>query len=113
MNLLRDSVETSVRLKYFDSIKDSLWAHVYRSKLERIPLSSVASFENFNKERLQDSVSSVRYYRKQLQEGKEVSPIFVLVKKDGSRVLLDGAHRIVAHYIEKKRHIRAFILTKR
>jgi len=39
----------------------------------------------------------------------EIFPIWVL-KKNNTYILLDGAHRIVANYIEDKKYIATYII---
>lgn len=121
MEILRDSVETAVSMKIFKNKKESAFAHIYNSKLSKIPLHIFKNVKNFNPIRLQKSaskayplndrprgnndISSVKYYQKQ----KNITPIW-LCKKKNKYTLLDGAHRIVASYIESKQYILAYVI---
>ena len=124
VSTIRDSVETSVSIKLFKNKQDSLVAHMYKSKLVKLPLSIFKNVDNFDVVRLQksaikayplenrprgkDDISSVKYYQHQLQLHKEITPIW-MIQKNNKYVLLDGAHRIVASYIEEK-PIHAYII---
>ena len=90
-----------------------------------MPLSIFKNVDNFNPERLQysaikafpindrprgnDDILSVKYYQKQIQEHKEISPIWVAIKNN-KYILLDGVHRVVASYIENKKYIQAYLI---
>ena len=56
-----------------------------------------------------NDISSVKFYQKQIKKRKIITPIW-LVLKDKKYILLDGAHRIVASYIENKKNIQAYII---
>lgn len=122
ISIIIDSVETSVSLKFFKNKEDSILAHIFKSKLVKIPLSTFnKDIHNFNPNRLQNSavkayplhdrprgnsdISSVKYYQKQ----KDITPIWML-KKNNIYILLDGAHRIVASYIEERKYINAYLI---
>ena len=128
MKNMRDSVSTSVSIKLFENKQDSHLAHVLKSKLVEIPLSTFANngVENFNSDRLKESavkayplddrprgnadISSVEYHQKQIkQQNGTINPIWLLYKNN-KYVLLDGAHRIIASYIEGVEFIRACII---
>lgn len=124
---MRDSVSTSVNIKLFENKQDAHLAHLLKSKLVEIPLSMFANngVENFNSDRLKDSavkayplddrprgnadISSVEYHQSQINQQSDVDPIW-LVYKNKKYILLDGAHRIVASYIEGVEFIRACII---
>jgi hypothetical protein len=124
-SVLRDSVETSVNMKFFKTIEQSLYAHIYKSKLVKIPLSKFKNINNFNPNRLQnsavkayplenrprgkDDISSVKFYQKLIQKYKNIQPIW-MIKKDNKYTLLDGAHRIVASYIEERPFIYSYVI---
>jgi len=124
--VLRDSIETSISLGLFKTKKESSVAHIFNSKLVKLPLSRFNNVENFNPDRLQDSatkaypldnrprgiddINSVKFYQKQIKNGKIVQPIW-LVEKNKKYILLDGAHRIVSTYIENKNTIDAYIIS--
>lgn len=128
MQNMRDSVSTSVSIKLFENKQDAHLAHVLKSKLVEIPLSTFANngVENFNSDRLKESavkayplddrprgnadISSVEYHQKQIkQQNGTIHPIWLLYKNN-KYVLLDGAHRIIASYIEGVEFIRACII---
>jgi hypothetical protein len=122
MDDLRDSVHTSVRIKVFPSTKKSLHAHVFDSELVHFPISKCRDLNNFNPARLshdpypkedrprgQADIDSVVYHINTIRREGEVDPIYVAAK-DGSYTLLDGAHRIIATYLEKKRTVPAYIV---
>jgi len=115
--IIRDSVETSISMKIFKNKEDASFAHIYNSKLVKLPLTifNNSNVDNFDSDRLQKSavkayplnnrprgnkdISSVKYYQKQIQQKKEITPIW-MIQKNKKYILLDGAHRIVASYIE-------------
>ena len=135
---MHDSVKTSVYMKLFSSEQDALVAHAFAaassSKIQHIPLATF-SFQNvinFDSDRLRNSaeaaypphnrprghrdVCSVNYHVDQLScnHSVELSPIWLLKTHssdaDEKYTLLDGAHRIVASYIEKILHIPAYVI---
>ena len=122
MDTLQDSVDTSVTLKLFKTKKASLDYHINHSKLVRFPLSALKILENFDTNRLssnpypkenrprgQADLDSVVYHRQAIKQEGDTEPIWVVFKK-GTYTLLDGAHRIVAAYLEHKRTIPAYIV---
>ena len=125
ISLLQDSIYTSVHLKIFKNRESSSKAHIFESRLIKIPLKTFNSVDNFNPNRLQKSavkayplndrprgnndISSVKYYQKQIQQKKEIAPIW-MIQKNNKYILLDGAHRIVASYIENTA-VDAYIIT--
>ena len=129
MQNMRDSVSTSVSMKLFENKQDAHLAHILKSKLVEIPLSIFANnndMENFNSVRLKESavkayplddrprgnadISSVEYHQNQIkQQNGTINPIWLLYKNN-KHVLLDGAHRIIASYIEGVEFIRAYII---
>jgi hypothetical protein len=125
ISVMIDSVETSVTMKIFKNKKDASFAHIFKSELLKMPLSIFKDVDNFNPDRLQKSaikayplndrprgnsdISSVKYYQKQIQQKKEITPIW-MIQKNNKYILLDGAHRIVASYIEGIQEIYAYII---
>tara|TARA_Y100001936_G_C15986435_1_gene619800 strand:+ start:81 stop:473 length:393 start_codon:yes stop_codon:yes gene_type:complete len=125
ISIINASIGTSLLLKIFNNKEESAYAHIFNSKLVKIPLSTFKDVENFNPDRLQksavkayplnnrprgnDDISSVKYYQKQIQQKKEIIPIW-MVQKNKKYILLDGAHRIVSSYIENKRYINAYVI---
>jgi hypothetical protein len=126
INFLQDSIDTSVDMKIFKNREDACMAHIFKSMLVKLPLSMFADVDNFNPTRLQKSavkaypindrprcdsdITCVKYYQKQLQQKKEISPIWI-VQINNKYILLDGAHRIVASYILGKKNINAYVIT--
>ena len=125
INIIQDSIETSVSMKIYKNINDAMYAHIYKSKLEKIQLKEFLNMENFNSNRLQTSavkaypindrprgkndITSVKYYQKLIQNNKYIQPIWIIYKNN-KYILLDGVHRIVASYIEQKSFINAYII---
>ena len=117
MSSIVDSINTSISMKIFKNKEEAAYsqAHIYESKLIKIPLKTFNSVDNFNPNRLQKSavkayplndrhrgnkdISSVKYYQKQIQQKKEITPVW-MIQKNKKYILLDGAHRIIASYIE-------------
>ena len=112
-------------MKIFTNEKDASFAHIFKSKLVKLPLSIFKNVNNFNPDRLQKSavkayplnnrprglhdISSVKFNQKQIQQKKDILPIW-MIKRNKKYTLLDGAHRIVASYIEDKRYINAYVI---
>ncbi len=125
IQVIKDSVETSVSMKIFKNKKESSFAHIFKSKLTKIPLSKFKNVDNFNPQRLKKSaveayplnnrprgkndINSVKYYQKLIKENNNITPIW-MIKKNNKFILLDGAHRIVASYIENKKYVNAYII---
>ena len=128
MQNMRDSVSTSVSMKLFENKQDAHLAHILKSKLVEIPLSIFANnndMENFNSVRLKETavkayplddrprgnadITSVEYHQNQIKQQNDIDPIWLLYKNN-KYVLLDGAHRIIASYIEGVEFIRAYII---
>jgi len=127
INILQHSIDTSISMKIFKNRKEASVAHVFKSKLLKISLSIFKNNEvnNFDSIRLQNTavkaypindrprgnsdISSVKYYQKQIQQKKEITPIW-MIQKNNKYILLDGAHRIVASYIEGKSFINAYLI---
>jgi hypothetical protein len=127
VNILKDSIRTSISMNIFKNKEDALIAHIYKSKLVKIPLNTFKNdnVDNFYSIKLQKSavkaypindrprgnedISSVKYYQKQIQQKKEIPPIWI-IQKNNKYILLDGAHRIVASYIEEKSNIYAYLI---
>jgi hypothetical protein len=122
MDTLRDSIQTSVQIGVFPSEKTSSYSHVFKSELVRFPVSKYKDLRNFDPSRLskdpypkedrprgQDDLNSVVYHRQKIQQFGETDPIWI-AEKGGTFTLLDGAHRIVAAYLENKRTILAYVV---
>jgi hypothetical protein len=126
MAVLRDAIATSVSMQMFLDKNNAALTHVFNAKLTKFLMSHCKNkLENFNPDRLQPTavkayplsdrprgekdISSVKFYQKQLKEQKDIPAIWII--KDKSKyILLDGAHRIVASYIENKKYIDAYIV---
>jgi hypothetical protein len=125
ISVIKDSIETSLTMNFFKNKEDSLSAHIFKSKLVKIPLSVFKDMDNFNPDRLQKSavkayplnnrprgdsdIISVKYYQKQIQLKKDITPIWI-IQKYNKYTLLDGAHRIVASFIEDTKHINSYVI---
>ena len=125
-SVLRDSVSTSVCIKIFKDRRCAIVAHIFKSKLLKLELSLFTNVDNFNPARLQKSATeayplhnrprgnsdtdSVTYYQTWIQQREDVPPIWV-VYQNNQYTLLDGAHRIVASYIEGNLHINAYVIS--
>jgi hypothetical protein len=125
MDCIKDSIETSIKLKLFNNKEESMKAHIYKSQSKKVPLSKFKNVENFNPNRLQDSaikaypisdrprgsadINSVKYYQRLIKENKYITPIWLLLKNN-KYILLDGAHRLVASYIESQKYINSLII---
>ena len=125
-SVLRDSVSTSVCIKIFKDRRCAIMAHIFKSKLLQLELSLFTNVDNFNPARLQKSateayplhnrprgnsdIHSVTYYQTRIQQREDVPPIWV-VYQNNQYTLLDGAHRIVASYIEGNLHINAYVIS--
>ena len=87
INLLQDSIDTSVNIKLFNNRKDAAFAHIFKSELGKIPLSKFKDIDNFNPNRLKETavkayplndrprgnknIKSVKFYQKIIQEKKK------------------------------------------
>ena len=125
INFLQDSIDTSVDMKIFKNREDASIAHIYKSKLVKLPLSLFTDVYNFNPDRLKKTavkaypindrprcnsdITCVKYYEKQIKQKKEISPIW-LIQVNNKYTLLDGAHRIVASYILGEKNINAYVI---
>ena len=125
IQVLRDSMETSISIKLFKTKEEATMKHIFNSKLISFPLSKCKNLDNFNPERLQSSavksyplqnrprgdkdISSVKYYQKLIKNKLDIQPIWI-IEKNNNYILLDGAHRIVASYIENKQYIPTYLI---
>jgi len=50
MDYLKDSINTSIKIQLFKNKKDSTYAHIFKSNLEKVPLSTFKNVDNFNPE---------------------------------------------------------------
>jgi len=122
INIIQHSVDTSVALKLFTSRKSSVYYHIFHSSYVKFPLSQLYSVDNFdinrltkdpypedNRPRGQKDLDSVLYHRKIIRQQGYTEPIWILLK-NGNYTLLDGAHRIIATYLENRRNIPSYII---
>ena len=99
ISVMRDSVETSVNLKLFRNTEEATSAHLFNSKLVKIPMSLFVGkgVENFNSEtRLQKSavkayplhdrprgnedIRSVTFYQRQIRQQKDNIPSIWMIQ---------------------------------
>ena len=132
ISVLQDSIDTSVSMNIFKNREEASLAHVFQSKLDKIPLSIFEDIEdtnkvdNFDPNRLQKTaekayplpngrprgdkdISSVKFYQNKIKQKLEIPPIW-MIQQNNKYVLLDGVHRIVASYIEDVKYINAYII---
>ena len=127
VSTLIDSIDTSVSMKIFRTRRDATDAHVFKSQLMvKFPMAHFKTIvDNFNPDRLkptavkayplrdrprgQRDIKSVKFHQRQIQRKRSIEPIW-LVATNGRYILLDGAHRIVASHIERKKTIPAYII---
>jgi hypothetical protein len=127
ISVLQDSIDTAISMKIFENREDASLAHIFQSKLNKIHLSifkDTNKVDNFDSNRLQPTaeqayplprprgdkdISSVKFYQNQIQQQKDITPIW-LIQKNNKYILLDGAHRIVASYIEDIEQLNAYII---
>jgi hypothetical protein len=127
MSSIIDSIDTSIDMRIFKNREEAAFSHIFNSKLVKIPLHIFKNdnIDNFDSVRLQKSavkaypltdrprgnedINSVKYYQKQIQQKKEITPVW-MIQKNKKYILLDGAHRIVASFIEDI-PVYAYIIT--
>ena len=98
ISTINDSIGTSLNMKLFNNKEEALFSHIYKSKLDKMPLNAFKNYnvDNFDSDRLQKSavkayplsnrprgnedISSVKYYQKQIQQKKEIMPIWMIKK---------------------------------
>jgi hypothetical protein len=54
VNILQHSIDTSVSMKLFKNRENASMAHIFKSKLVKIPLSKLKNVDNFDSNRLQE-----------------------------------------------------------
>ncbi len=120
MDCIQDSIATSLTLQLFSDLHEASFAHIFQSKMVKLPISMFENVDNFDSVRMQKSavdaypltnrprgrkdVNSVKFYQRQIRKNRKIPPIWIL-KKNETYILLDGAHRIVSSYIEGKKYI--------
>ena len=123
IQIIQDSVDTSVTLKLFKNREDAVMAHIFHSRLDKISIHepmynfdaltrcSHEPYPKHNRPRGKSDLCSVNYHRKMIRSRGAVEPIWVLWR-GGQYTLLDGAHRLAATFLENKRRIPAFIIER-
>jgi len=99
-----------------------VYYHIFHSSYVKFPLSQLKTVDNFdinrltkdpypkeNRPREQKDLDSVLYHRKIIRQQGHTEPIWILLK-NGNYTLLDGAHRIIATYLENRRNIPSYII---
>jgi hypothetical protein len=125
VNVLQDSIDTTVDMKIFKNREDAAIAHIFKSKLVKMPISTFTNVDNFDPNRLKETavkaypinnrprgnsdINSVEYYQKKIQQKTDITPIW-MIQQNNKYILLDGAHRVVASYIEDNHYINAYII---
>jgi hypothetical protein len=125
VSVIRDTIDTGIKLGLFGDRKDGSYSCIFKSKLRKININEFRNMGNFNPERLQKSGSkaypisnrprgdrdlkSVRFHRMQIRKGRSIEPIWIY-RKGGENILLDGVHRVVACYIERVKRIPCYIV---
>lgn len=87
VNVLQDSIETSVNMKIFKNREDALITHIFKSTNVKMPLSTFLNVDNFDPNRLKETsvkaypinnrprgnsdINSVEYYQKKIQQNNK------------------------------------------
>jgi hypothetical protein len=77
---------------------------------DRLKKKATKAYPIHDRPRCKSDITCVKYYQKQLQQKKEISPIW-MIQINNQYILLDGAHRIVASHILGKKNINAYVIT--
>ena len=109
-----DNVKDAVNSYMFDSTLIKINILEYKDKIHefnynRLKSSVEEAYPEYDRPRDNKDIESVIYHINLLKNGNELLPIS-LINKDGRLYMLDGYHRIVASYIEKKYDIMASII---
>jgi hypothetical protein len=112
-DMMNDSVKTSLQIGMFSSLETARHYHTFHRTFVNFPLSKCKELHNFNPLRLsatpypehdrprgQADLDSVSYHSHVIQTNCDVPPVWIAFK-NGEYTLLDGAHRIVAIYLEE------------
>ena len=108
-----DSVKTSLHIGMVSSLETAIHCHTFHRTFVNFPLSKCKELHNFNPLRLsatpypehdrprgQADLDSVAYHARLIQTNCNVPPVWIAFQ-NGEYTLLDGAHRIVATYLEE------------
>jgi hypothetical protein len=125
--LLKSSIDKSVELKLFKSKEDSAYAHLYKFKLEKMPMSDFKKdkIKNFNSDRLKGrsietaypesdrpkgeyNIESVKYHMSLID--KKLNPLIWVAKKNNKYELIHGSHKIVAAHLAHLKNIDAYVV---
>lgn len=123
IQVLKDSICTSVNMKFFKNEKIASYFHVFHSEYKRIKLSWIKKnlqnispirftddpYPKNNRPRGKKDLLSIKHKIKQIKNKENLTPIWI-IEKDGIYTLLDGCHRIVAYNLLNKKFINAFII---
>jgi hypothetical protein len=122
LEVIKDSVETSVCIKLFPSLEIASYNHIFYSHFSLFPISNCITLQNFNSMRLSNNpypeddrprgdadLESVLYHQQMIREIGHTEPVWIVLK-DNQYILLDGVHRIVATYLENKQHVHSYII---
>lgn len=106
MSIYQDAIETGIKLKLF-RIKNIKLTNFENGNIKnfnpnRLKESPELSYPEKDRPRGFDDIKSVKFWIKNIDK----SPPIIIYKN----ILLDGAHRIVAHFIKKQKTIKAIIL---
>ena len=82
INVLQDSIDTTVDMKIFKNREDAAIAHIFKSKLVKMPISTFKNVDNFDPNRLKETavkaypinnrprgnsdINSVEYYQNKI-----------------------------------------------
>lgn len=124
---LNNSIETSIGF-IFKSYEESFKNHITKTKIKKLSIKKIYNIENFDsnirlpkskkildaypkndRPRGKKDLESVKYHIKLIKQNKSFPNIWI-VKKNGKLILLDGAHRIVAHYLSNKKYIMCNVI---
>ena len=122
MDVMNDSVKTSLRIGLFSSLEIALRNHVFNSTFVNFPLSKCTELHNFNPMRLsknpypehdrprgQSDLDSVSHHSQLIQTNCNLQPVWIAFKNE-EYTLLDGVHRIVATHLENKQTVPSYVI---
>jgi len=73
ISILQDSIDTSVSMKLFKNREDASTAHIFKSKLVKIPLSVFKNVDNFDPIRLQESAVKAYHINNRPRGNNDIS----------------------------------------
>ena len=125
VNVAKDAAATAVTVGLFPDRASASEAFLFMSSLEKLSIREFGEgkYENFNPARLSEDpypphnrprgkadLASVAFHRRVLRKGGELAAVVVLERRDGSRYTLDGVHRVVAAFLEKRKHVMGIVI---